>query len=868
MKRLVLSLSVFGLLLIALFSSRLTPGPASTDEPGKRPSDWAWLQRTFPHFEADADAYRTALAQAHALRSAAKQAPFGAWTFAGPTNVGGRVVDLEFAPQAPSTVYAAAATGGIFKSTDAGQTWRPIFDDLSVLTMGDLAVDPLRPNIVYAGTGEANGGHNNFAGGGLYKSVDGGAAWTYVGLEETVSIGRVLVDPQNPERIFVAGAGSYFAPHPERGVYRSLDGGATWGDGPVLFISDSTGVIDLVQRPDRPDTLFAAAWQRVRRPTGAQLGGPESGIYRSYDGGDTWERLGPEHGLPNSGAHRLPSGTVLQAGRIGLAICASQPDVLYALYTSYDEAAGTYGYLGLYRSDDGGETWYDFDPDRRVRSAFGTFSWYFGQVRVHPQDPDRVYVMDVLLATWDKTSASWRIQSGTHVDHHALAFHPQDPSFVLNGNDGGIARSTNGGATWTRVDDLPVTQFYEIGIDPAHPERLYGGTQDNGTVRTRTGALDDWDGIYGGDGFYVIVDPTNPNVVYAESQYGQLGKSTDGGATFRRAMAGIDPGDRSNWSTPVVMDPSNPQILYYGTHRIYRTTDGAASWTAISGGLTRTPPGTSSLGTITTIAVAPSDPRVLYAGTDDGYVWVTSDAEATWTNVTHDLPYRWVTRIAVHPHHPDTAYVTFSGLKWRDAQPHVFRTTDRGASWQDVSANLPDAPVNAFAIDPARPEVLYLGSDVGAFVSLDGGERWEPLGEGLPAVPVYDLKVHPTARYLVAGTHGRSMYRLDLSPLASGQEPPLPAVDDLRLDPGFPNPFSAAVTLPFQLRTPGHVRLEVYDLLGRRLHTLLDRPFAPGTHSIQWNGTDASGRFVPAGTYVARLTRGDLSRTMLVTFVP
>ena len=622
----------------------------------------------------------------------------------------------------------------------------------------------------------------------------------------------------------------------------------------MLFLDDETGVIDVIQRPDDPDVLVAATWQRVRTHATARLAGPASGLYRSTDGGDTWQRLGPEHGLPDGAA-----------GRIGLALCRSRPDAMAALFTD-----GTH-YAGLYRSDDGGRTWHDADPDHDVARGTGGFSWYFGQVRIHPTDPDRLYAMDVQFMTSSDDGTTWTYQPGTHVDHHALAFHPEDPRIVVNGNDGGIALSRDGGRTWTAVENLPVTQFYEIGIDPANPERLYGGTQDNGTLRTPTGSDDDWERILGGDGFYVIVDPTDPDVVYAESQNGNLVRIEDGNA--RSATSGIPDGEPRNWSTPVVMAPSDARTLYYGTNRIWRTRDGAQSWTPISPDLTKGLD-TPLLGTVTTIAVAPTDAEVLFAGTDDGNVWTTTDGGQTWRNVTGDLPTRWVTRLAIDPLDAQTAYVTFSGLKWNSPQPHVFRTTDGGATWHDVSADLPDAPVNAFAIDPTNPDVLYLGSDVGAFASLNAGASWHPLGTGLPAVSVYDLKVHDdgTERFLVAGTHGRSMYTLDLPrfspPTATDDVPNRPA---LTLAPPFPNPLRDRTTLHFTLPEHAHVQLAVYDVLGRRVTTLADHEATSGTHTATWDGTDASGRRVAAGTYAARLQMrsgtGTKARSVLLRVV-
>ena len=848
MRRVVLVLVVMGLMVglgwyAATQAQRATSDTATLDEPGRYPSEFGWIQRTFPHFKADPDVYRRAFVEVQHLRAAAKSATFGSWQLVGPTNIGGRISDVEFDPISPNVAYASASTGGVFKSTDTGETWHPIFDDQPVMSIGDIAVDPINSQVLYVGTGEANGGHNNFAGAGVYKSTDGGATWSFAGLEKTTSIGRILVDPANPNRVFLAAIGSYFAPTPDRGVYRSLDAGATWSQvlGPVEgTLNDSTGVIDLVMRPDSTNVLFAATWQRVRRVTGAQLNGEGSGIYKSTDGGETWARADSANGLPSR-----------PAGRIGLSISLTNPDVIYALYTN-----GT-TYLGLYRTNDGGETWFDADPDQDLDGGFGNFSWFFGQVRVAPDDPDLVYVMDVRFMRSVNGGRTWTRQTGTHVDHHALAFHPIDPSIVINGNDGGLALSQNGGVTWEKVFDLPITQFYEIGLDPTNPTQFYGGTQDNGTLKSN--GPDNWERILGGDGFYVIVDPDNPSTVYAERQFGGLVKIT--GAQTNSATRGIPSNASRNWSTPIAIDPNDSQVLYYGTDRIYRTEDGAENWEAISDDLTRDLDEFPLIGTLSTIAVAPTNSNVIYAGTDDGKVWVSSNYGATWNDITGDeLPFRWVTRVVVDPTDEQTAYVTYSGLRWNEAQPHVFRTRDRGQTWENITNNLPDAPVNAFAVDPRNPNYLYLGNDIGAFVSEDGGASWALLGEGLPAVSVYDMKIFEsidlrtgeTTRFLAAGTHGRSMYTIDLSdvpgvPTAVEDDASIPQA--IALEAGYPNPFTTSTTLAYRLSERADVRLEIYDVLGRRVTTLYEGSAAPGAHTSVWN---ASG--VAPGSYVARLT--------------
>ncbi len=823
-------------------------------ETRRYPSEWAWLQRTYPHFDADPTAQLQALQQAQRMRQLAKSSTLApAWKFAGPTNIGGRISALAFNPNDTKIVYAGAATGGLFKSTDRGVSWRPIFDNQAVLPIGDVAVDPNNPNVLYAGTGEANGGHNNFSGAGMFKSIDAGTTWNLIGLEATTAIGRIVIDPSSSNRVFVAAVGSYFGNGPERGVYRSTNAGQNWER--VLFVNDSTGAIDLVIDPKNPAILFAAMWQRVRRPNRLQLNGEASGIYRSTDGGATWQRLGVVNGLPG------PSSTI---GRIGLAICASKPENLYALYTINSN------YGGLYRSQNGGASWTKTDPNNLLNAGFGGFSWYFGNVRVNPNDPEQVFVLDTALMGSFDGGRTWPIFYGyggptnLHVDHHALIFDPTDPRYIIDGNDGGINISSDAGYRWEKIAALPVTQFYQIAIDPSRPERLYGGTQDNGTVRTLSGQLNDWDEIYGGDGFYVIVDPTNSNIIYAESQNGGLGKSTDGGRSFRGALAGISGAEPKNWSTPMVMDPNNRNVLYYGTNRVYRTIDGASLWRPISPRLTN-PNSPALLGTITTIAVAPNNSAVIYGGTDDGNVWVTADTGKTWKEISATLPVRWVTRVAVDPANASVAYVTFSGLKWNSPQPHVFRTTDMGNSWQDISANLPDAPVNTIVVDSMYPNFLYVGTDVGAYYSSNSGQQWQPLGEGMPMVSVYDLAFHGPRRLLVAGTHGRSMYALALAALTEVEEPitqnnNLPSTPALAQN--YPNPFvprlagNSGTRIEFVLPFPENVKLRIYNLNGQLVRTLVNESRAAGRHVVIWNGRNDQGREAASGNYFYRLQVG------------
>ncbi len=814
-------------------------------EPGCLPNDWALAQRAYPRNRLNHEEIREATLdfQARRLRDSGRHR--AAWTERGPSNIGARVTDMAIHPTDPNIVYAAMASGGVWKSTDAGATWDPIFDDQPLQSIGAIALDPGDPNTIYVGTGEANSSSYSWSGMGVFRSTDAGATWEHLGLDETRYIGRVLVDPHDGDRIWVAAAGVLFGTSPERGVYRTEDGGATWEQ--VLAVSDSTAAIDLAYDPARPDTLYAAMWERVRRLNSRKSGGWTSGIHKSTDGGDTWTEL----------TNGLPSGS--DVGRIGVSVCASSPNVVYAMYCDHP------GYfMGVYKSTDYGASWTQTN-DGALSNLTSSFGWYFGQIRVDPNDPNRVFALGVPFYRSTNGGLSWsEVGPSNHVDHHAMVFDPSNPTHIYEGNDGGIYFSDDSGSSWTKLYDQPTNQFYAIEIDFQNPSRLYGGTQDNGTLRTPTGGVDDWERIFGGDGFYTIVDPTDPDIIYAEYQYGNLYKSYDFGYNWYWAMSGVGD-ERANWSMPVVMDPSDNETLYLGTYRVYRSTDGASSWSVISPDLTDGSPG-SSYGTVTTIAVAASDPDIVWAGTDDSHVWVATDGGGTWNDVSGSLPDRWVTRVAVHPTDPAVAYVTFSGMRWDEQIARVHRTDDGGATWTSIDDGLPNAPVNVVAIDPDMPAFLYVGTDLGCYVSRDEGQSWDILGSGLPPVPVYDIKIHQPTRTLVAGTHGRSMHSIDLDEVTGVEEPDVVGSVITGLS-GSPNPFNPTTDVRFSLARPADVRLTVHDLAGRSVRTLLDARRSAGGHSVAWDGRGEGGRPLGSGVYFLMLSAGGETETAKLSLV-
>jgi photosystem II stability/assembly factor-like uncharacterized protein len=835
MKRRALFIPLAGALLLGSFLHAVTTDPGRVTGPEKKslPGDWFWRQRAYPAGTIDPAARLRSLEQARALREHATEAQ-AFWIERGPSNVGGRITCMAVGNQNPSIIYIGAADGGVLKSTNAGVNWTPLFDDQPSLSMGAMAVDPTDDDIVYVGTGEANSSGDSYQGLGMVKSTNGGTSWFPIGLAGTAHIGKVVVDPRSPGIVYVAAMGTLFTPNSERGVFKSTDGGATWNH--VLYINDSTGVVDIALNPQNPNILLAAAWQRMRGPQGRRyVGGVHTGIYRSTDGGATWNRLADA--LP------VPAATV---GRPAVAIAASDPSIAYAAF-----ANDPGNFLGSYRSTDGGLSWTRMN-DAGLSSLYSNFGWYFGKVAVSPHDPNAVFILGVPLAKSTNGGAAWVVQYTSHVDNHAVVFHPTNPAIIYNGNDGGFCRSTNGGATWVREpdQDLRITQFYAGAIDPLAPHRSMGGTQDNGTPRTISGGEDDWASINGGDGFYAVIDYTDNNFQYAESQYGAIVRTTNNWGTAFSGTTGINSSDRKNWSTPIVIDPRNPAVLYTGTQRLYRTTNRAVSWTAISGDLTGgLVPGFTAYATITTIDVSPADTMRILVGTDDARVWITTDLGATWTNISAGLPNRWVTRVRFDPHDPDIAYATFSGYRLDSRLAHVFRTADAGATWQDISNNLPEAPVNVILVDPQYPGRLYIGTDVGAFFSTNTGESWAAMGAGLPTSAVSDMALHAPSRIARAFTHGRSAWDIDLDQLVTSVAAAAELPARAQLGQNYPNPFNPSTTLEVRLALRSRVRLTVHDVLGREAGVVLNETLEAGAHPVT-----ISGASLASGVYFCRLT--------------
>ncbi len=732
----------------------------------RQPSNYFFEQRAYPYDHIPQEQYREAVSEAKAMRRAQQTAlgdEAAVWAPAGPTNIPGRISCLDVHPTDPNTIYAGSASGGVYKSTNLGVSWDIVFGDDGTYSMGALAVDPNDGNTIWVGPGEPSNSIDSYEADGVYKSTDGGVIWNNMLNLATARIGKIVVDPTNSQRVFVAVQGPRFSPpSTDRGLYRTEDGGANWTK--VLYIDDNTGCVDVALHPST-GTVLASTW--------AFGSGPNSRIYRSTSDGD----LGSFTEI-TTGTNGLPASTDL--GRIGVTIDPSS-NRAYALIID-DESK----LHGLYRTDDLGVNWTQAN-DGVLYNTFGGFGWYFGQVRVAPGHPDIVYSLGVTLWKSSDGGNNWsHVTNETHVDHHALYISPSNPDLLYGGCDGGVNYSSNGGDYWTVFRNMDNTQFYAITMDFNQPEQIYGGTQDNGTMRTTTGGLGDWELIYGGDGFYCLVDYTNSDIIYAESQNGNLVKSIDGGASFSWAQSGIDPlgTDDHGWNTPIEMDQNNPRVLYYGSDYVYKTVDGAENWTLISPDLTSR--------YTTTIASAKSDGQVVYAGTRTGDVWVTTNGGVNWADISGGLPDRWITRLTVDPTDASICYVTVSGYLTDGSKlPHIFRTVNYGAAWTDISSDLPDAPLNDVILDPHDDQILYVGSDVGVYYTDNLGASWQAFGTGMPITAVADLVMDAKTRKMVAGTHGRSMFSTIVECPGTGDSD-LDGVNDLCDNcPGTSNPDQA-----------------------------------------------------------------------------
>ena len=783
----------------------------------------------------------------------------------GPAGMSGRVSDVEVVLSDRSIIYVGSATGGVFKSTDGGLTWDPIFDDQNALSIGSVAVFQPNPDIVWVGTGEGNPRNSAGVGRGLFKSIDGGRTWTHMGLENSERIHRVLTHPTDPNLVYVGVMGPAWSDGDERGVYRTRDGGATWER--VLWRNTRTGIGELVMDPSNPDKLFAAMWEFRRDPWFLTSGGPGSGLFVTYDGGDSWDEYSREDGLPAG-----------ELGRIGLAIAPSNPDVVYALVEASRSA--------LLRSDDGGDSWVTINDSPGVNPR----PFYYADLRIDPKNENRLYRLHSAVQVSEDQGKNFETvvpSAIIHGDIHELWIDPDDPRRMILGEDGGIAFTYDRGDRWRFVENLPLAQFYHIAVDDAAPFNIYGGLQDNGswfgpsTVWENKGILNaHWFRVGSGDGFSVMPDRSDPmRYGYSQSQGGNL-QHFDKLTGVRRSIRPVHPDGmtlRFNWNAALTWDPHEPGTIYHGSQFVHRSADQGRTWEIISpdlttndpekqrayesGGLTVDASGAEMHTTILSIAPSPLERGVIWVGTDDGHVQLTRDDGATWTNLSEridGLPEGiWIPDVQPSRHVAGRAYVVAEDHRRGDWTPHVYVTEDYGQSWESLGDASIDAFVHAIEEDPVNPDLLFLGTEFGLRVSLDRGQTWTEGPSRVPAVPIRDLLVHPRDGDLVLGTHGRALLVVDdvgpLRELASDPAiresavhafTPPPAIDARiaeaigyrstghAMQQGDTRPVGAL--LSFWSEGNGAARVEIHDSDGGLVYNRTWRA-TPGVNRLAWN---------------------------------
>jgi photosystem II stability/assembly factor-like uncharacterized protein len=829
------------------------------------------------------------------------------WRSIGPVNTSGRIDDFAVArvPGQSDAIYVGTATGGVFKSVNGGVSWSPVFDHVDgMMSIGDLAVAPSNPNVVWAGTGEANNRQSSSWGDGVYKSVDAGQTWANMGLRETRHIARIVVDPANADVVYVAAVGHLWGPNPERGVFKTTDGGSSWKK--VLFIDENTGANDIVMDPQNPKILVASMYQRQRKEWGFDGGGPGSGIYRSTDAGATWHPV--TKGLPAGdkgrigldifkGDGKFVEAIVEAAGGEGRGCGARAPDAS-APPGAGGRGAGRGGPPpantgpatpggGLYRSLDGGESW-EFLSPQDVRPS------YYSQIRIDPRDRNRVYELGsnrgFCFSDDGGRTFTDRGVSGVHGEDHALWVDPDNSSHLIVGGDGGVSISWDRGITWDFRMNMPIGQFYEIDVNNKIPYTVCGGLQDNGewcvpsASRDRNGisAADGWN-IGGGDGFYVKFDPTDEDYAYAESQDGNMSRVNIRTMVGRSIKpAGAQGAHRWNWDTPILVSSADPHVIYTGAEVLFRSSDRGTTWSAISPDLSaQIDPktlemmgthitaattlsfndGSSLYGSMTTIGESPIDPRVLYTGMDDGTVQVTRNGGQAWTNVTSHItglpPHTYVSSLLPSRYVAGRVYGTFDGHFNDDYKPYVFASEDYGQTWRPLGAGLPETSINRIREHPRSQNVLILAHERGVHVSNDGGQSWMPLSlvTNLPSVRTDDAIVQARDNALVIGTHGRGIWILDdmgpieaLTPAALKEDavlaPIAPAREMIVHSPQAwfgtgtffaPNPdFEAGINYYLRDGASGAVQVEISDYYYRIVRTL-QGPTAKGLNRVRWD---------------------------------
>ena len=718
------------------------------------PAENLFLAKQFPDRVPNETMMKRAMDAASDMLHSGKRSD-GQWTLQGPANIGARINTIAIHPSNNDIIFAGFADGGLWRTTNAGVDWLPVFDDQAYMSIGSICFDPNQPNTVYVGTGDPNVSGYPRAGGGIFKSTDMGDTWTYIGLKEARIVSRIAIHQSQPSTIYAATMGTPFIKNNNRGLYKSSDGGLTWQQ--KLFINDSTGISEVIIHPTNANRLYAIGWNRIRNNNKSLVSGPDARVYRSDNGGDSWEML--TNGLPQDNFTRM-----------GICISESNPDVLYVQYTH----AVNFNFEAIYMTTDGGDSW-SLHSDKSIDNNFnmlGGFGWYFGQLRVNPEDENDLFLLGVGLYRYNSDEKRWLYVASQdlndpHADKHDLLF--RDGNMYL-ATDGGLYKANIYGSTlWQDIENIPTTQFYRTAYNPHKPDLYYGGAQDNGTSSGNQNGIADWNHMWGGDGFQMAFRPDDENVFYFETQNGRIVGTFDGGISFFNATDSLQ-GSR-HWDMQYLISQHNADVLYTGTDKFYKSVAGIVpEFHPISGVLVN-PSAPAIIHQFTTLSESPLDENILYCGTSDAMVWNTIDGGANWNLINDGLPYRYISSIKASPAAKNTVYVTLTGYKDNDNNPHIFKSTNNGKTWISIASNLPPLAINDVFIYPnGNDNVLFVATDGGVFFTVNSGNNWEILGNNLPLIPVFDLDYNLSKNELIAATFARGIQTFDLYQVNVSQE--------------------------------------------------------------------------------------------------
>ena len=803
------------------------------------------------------------------------------WQNIGPTVMGGRITDIAVPKNSYFTYYVATAAGGVWKTENNGSSWQAIFDHYSSSSIGDIAVSESDPNIIWVGTGENNSLRSSYAGTGIFKSSDAGKTFKHMGLSDSHHIGRVIIHPNNPDIVYVAVIGHLYTDNNERGLYKTENAGQTWTK--ILDLGSKTGVIDVSFAPNNPNIIYAASWERSRKAWNFVEAGYGSGIHISHDAGKTWE-------MPTQG---FPKGNYI--GRIGLATTISNPSVLYAVLDNQSKkekaskadkerqkwanaTAKDSVLVGIevYKSSDNGKNWKLVSKNLKNSKLYSSYGYFFGNMAVSPKNENQLYVLGIHTARSDDGGKNWTYITqgkGVHADFHAIWINPNNDKHVIIGNDGGIDISYDTGNTWQAIQNLPVGQFYTIEVDMEKPYNVYGGLQDNGTYMGSSeieksysdimgnSKNEKWKFLSGGDGFYVQVDKQNPKIYFSESQWGYLYRTIDGERkTIRPKPKNKDEKYRFNWSSPIVLSKHNPLIIYFGGNKLFKSLDRGDNWLEISPDLSDNDPnkkGDVTFGTITTIAESEIDPNLLYVGTDDGNLWVSTNAGFDWKRISTNLPKRWVSRVITSRYEKSKVYVSFTGYREDEMTSYLFSSENYGETWKNIAGNLPIEPINVIREDLKNKNNLYIGTDLGVYASLDKGNTWISLTANMPTVPVHDLIQHPREMDLLAATHGRSIYKINADIISQYADSIYQKrafifqIDDMK------HSYKMKKDFYFAINKDSKVRAEIINSKKKIIKQYDLGKLKKGYHQVYWDGLKKDPRnrwdIVKAGSYKFRL---------------